>query len=275
MKFGTKQSLTAFEKRTSVFFIPMLLAVSVLVGVTAVPSTGVSETCDPGYPHSDVNCLHGWWNNNPGISSGVWGGATWGMQNYCSKYGKIRARLVRSGAFLNNSQYLHYTLSSSSKKRGKQGGDVDVLGIYCCRNNSEICDRTEVEKSGGQIHHFRDGQYILVDVSTHKKRYQFCKKYPKGIYCKHNPDGDAFTKPVEALTVEACEEAWDDSAAAGVCELASKRVSSDVLDRPTCLITTECPDDAGVTRRWSTEHLPDDMSSLVNCDGQPKVSSCD
>ena len=83
-------------------------------------------------------------------------------------------------------------------------------------NKSDLCYKQQVVPiNGGIIQAYTDSgiRTRSVDVSTHTKRYEFCRDNEDNIYCEVNPEGDAFTLPnceddPSACTVDDCEDEY-------------------------------------------------------------------
>lgn len=106
------------------------------------------------------------------------------MQSYCSEYGTVVASVD-----IINFPDAWVSLDSSKKWRNKEPFH-DVCAITCCIDQSALCYRQQVEPVHGFIYVYEDDRYTVVDVTTHQKRYEFCKTRPNNVYCKNDPEGD-------------------------------------------------------------------------------------
>ena len=105
----------------------------------------------------------------------------------------------------------------------------DVRDIHCCWNKSDLCFKSQVEKDERNVitQVTKSGNSYttrFVDVSTHRKRYDFCQANPDDIYCQVDPEGDANTEPEgpacaedsscncgdHHCTVADCDSTWKD-----------------------------------------------------------------
>ena len=67
--------------------------------------------------HKDnAGCLSAWWDNSPPASSGVAGGATFGMRSNCSNYGTVVTHID-----VQDSGDYHIHLTTGSRKRESSG----------------------------------------------------------------------------------------------------------------------------------------------------------
>ena len=275
-------------------FIIAALAAFALSAVTMVATTGPAYAnswedggaCSNSYRqrHRTAGCLHAWWDNTPPISSGVALGSKYGAQNKCSQYGEIVAHID-----LINTPDEHFVLDNSSRTRGWDGV-TNVRQISCCMNESDLCHRQQVEAKNGIIRVYTGSGTRTrdVDVSTHAKRWEFCRDNEDTIYCEVDPEGDAFTAPncedhPSACTEDDCEDAYENSE---IYEYCSRNVTYAIglsEGRAQCTIGARCRGavlDSGYSysgfdvMRWFLE----DVDDLVFCpdDGfSPiKVGSC-
>lgn len=144
-------------------------------------------------------CLQSGYDNSPPVSSGVIAGSTWWVRNRCSDYGTVVANIDIKGA---TDSHVH--LDGSGRVTGKRPF-TDVRAIKCCLDRSDLCWKSQVikrEEGQDNAGHIRyavatsgTASHGWYDVSTHRKRWEFCQDHQDYIYCRLDPDGDAFTDP--------------------------------------------------------------------------------
>ena len=186
-------------------------------------------------PHSLASCMHAWWNNSPPVSEGWGAGSTFGVQNYCGLWGTTVAHIdVKSST----DKHIHMVANGAHRA----GIEVyDVRDITCCMDESDLCSQNQVIPVDGWIGHVVTfGSYwtsTTVDVSTHRKRYDFCRGNGAYVYCQANASGDVWTEPAAPLcaddsscncgdhfcTEDDCDAAWDDISAVRYHELTSSK----------------------------------------------------
>ena len=206
------------------FFIAMATAL-VLCG-TMVGKATASYEIRYRVPHGDSDCLHGWWNNNPPPSAGFFigtgqGSYTYGVQSFCSQYGTVTAKVDQ----IDDRDFVH-ELNHGDKVRSQDWGDI--RDISCCLDTSDLCFKKQVEKnSSNRITSVTiSGSTITgtsVDVGSHTARYEFCADNPNDIYCRNDPEGDAFDDPYtgecdgRACSIQDCLDNYNDNPAADIC----------------------------------------------------------
>ena len=187
--------------------------------------------------YRDIGCMHAWWDNSPPLSSGVALGSKWGLESYCAHYGTVKAHIDLQGA-----QDERWTLRQAGKERG-QANFGEVRDISCCRKDSDICHKGEVEKNSQKKIRVWSGSgksYDWVSVSTHKKRYDFCQDHPDNVYCENNPDGDALRAPScgdANCTDSDCEDEYDNNVLTEICDLTDATVTN---TETTTTVTATC-----------------------------------
>ena len=272
------------EKRKTVLrplvaFLTLLFLAPLLIGEA-------EAICERSYriSHSDSACLGAWWDNSP--SAYCWG-TKGGAKNFCSEYGNIRIKVD----LIRETDYNTYL--PNSKKWRYENCVTDTREISCCVDKSDLCLKQQVEAFDGIIKqwtgsgtNFRD-----IDVSTHRKRYEFCQDNSDNIYCSNDPAGDAFDRPEPVEVVEVVEFV-DCNAATCTVEHCSTAFKQSVGSRCTlhvtgfangsgmggmCEVDVTCTDSSGVAgpRGWFTATLLEIRDDLEVCDdGSLTVSGC-
>ena len=253
------------ESKRNLYRLFRTAVAAIAVAVVIVPATILlgedafaDGACAPSYrvSHSDSDCMHAWWDNTPPASSGVAGGATYGMRSYCSKYGDLEVN-VEFAVWTDP----EYTLSNPYKVRGKLTGPSDVRGIACCINESDLCYKQQVKKKNGKIKVWTGTGTTMKDknVRTHAKRYAYCSENRNSIYCVNDPDGDAFIDPNNCgdhlCTAADCQTAFEASDAYEQCQSYGNTVVADPTysisatdgSSQTCTVTANCRRNAEVT----------------------------
>ena len=225
--------------------------------------------------HSEVDCLHAWWDNTPSASTGVPGGSTVAAISNCSIYGTVVAKID-----IRHRSDWTWHLENSSTRRGKLAFN-DIRGVSCCRDISDLCLRRQVEANpDGRIvvYNTSSASYDAVDVSTRIKRYEFCQDNPDNIYCVVDPKGDAYWEPNcgdHDCTMGDCSWQWNKSDAAETCTKEDMGFSGHNFWSPQCDIATNCRSADGsrsVRSRvfvtlWDMDDLQkcDDLRVKLNC----------
>ena len=171
-----------------------------------------------------------------------------------------------------------------------------VRDITCCINHGDnLCYKDQVRKnSSNKIRHVTvtssGHSTSWVDVSSHSKRYNFCKSNEDYIYCEKNPSGDAFTVPFNCgdhyCNAGDCKWHWDRSPAgkSDKCRETAGygfEFSIDATDgtSQTCTVEVQCQtgevvnshavyqDNTFSAQVW-------DFDDLHNCDGTIQVGEC-
>ena len=242
-----------------------LLAAFVALSFLAPFLIGEAEAaCPPSkrLKHSDSSCIHAWWDNSP--SSSCWG-TKGGAQSFCSEYGKVEVNVD-----IKNDADFFMTFRSSSKARYHDCTN-DTRQISCCKDTSDLCKKSEVENTGGwiQVYDPSNNSYKSMNVGKHKYRYNYCKDNRKSIYCKNDPKGDAFTKPLlcdgSLCRVRDCRSGWNQSNAAisGECEFQSISLDDSNLFDPRCTVAVACPDPETTGNEIVVTTWPVEMSSMI------------
>ena len=113
----------------------------------------------------------------------------------------------------------HVHLNTSGGAVNGRSTSSDVDGISCCWDESDLCYIREVVAEGGQIiKHTSGTSYTLEDVSTHRSRYDLCRENSELIYCQVDPEGDAFTEPLPAISLQDCHDRFARSPASRSCD---------------------------------------------------------
>ena len=237
------------------------------------------HTCKSKYQisHRDTECMHAWWDNTPPVSTGHALGSTYGARNLCVNYGAMKATIdLASGSDE------HFHMSNGDKKRGWDD-DRNIKDIACCLNQSDLCEKQQVEPVENRIKHYttsppNKNDYRYVRVDTHKRRYNHCKDNPNSIYCEHDPEGDAFTEPLlcdgNSCTVYHCWSGWNESRANNSCDNESMELRDSDIFRPRCRVSASCPDDNDVSHDVTATYDMDTMPTLKNCDAEIQFWGC-
>ena len=269
---------------------------SALPAGQAVANTSwwVDSACGSGHriSHSSASCLSAGWDNSPDFWSGSAGGSTYWVQSHCSTYG-----LVYASVDVQNRQDHKVKLSNGNQYNGSLAVN-DIRAIACCINHGDqLCYKWQVEKNGAnEIRHVTvtgsGYSSTMVDVSTHKKRYNFCKGNPDYIYCEINPEGDAFTPPYNCgdhyCTVGDCTWHWNRSTADDTCHERfnpySMSISAEDGTSQTCTIQVKCESHiepaisgGGGYMIYELNELSApvwDFDNLANCSGTLQVGAC-
>ena len=252
--------------------VRLAIAFVALLFLAPLVSGQAFASCTVEVPHHSVTCLHGWWDNTPPASTGVPIGSTFGAQNYCSSYGTVVAKVN-----INNESDKEWTLTSSSKRRGRSTWN-NVSGIYCCLPESDLCYKQEVEASdNGNIKYYDPTNHSITmkSVSTHEERYKFCQDYPDAIYCDVDPEGDAHTSlncGNHACKLRDCNWHWNRSSASDTCDLRDMTFDGSNYYSPKCTVTARCTKINGslARKRSMTEEMWD-IDDIENCDGVLKL----
>ena len=303
------QSPTFFGTMAAIaLVVPLLVTSSVFADG---PTTGtdyywhLDGGCNSQYKisHKASDCLGAWWDNTPHHSSGYIFGSTFGARNFCVNYGYIKAHIDRL-----NSGDQHFHLDHGEKQKG-HSARYDISGISCCIDKSQLCYKAQVEKDpDGKIKVWKGTgtQFRMKSVDTHRKRFDFCKKYRYNVYCKVNPEGDAFTAPLayncgdHYCTADDCDAEYEKSDVrdpdtvwegygchpSTLTNGYSSSISSTDGASQHCTIDTACrkkefytPDGGGLAGRWIDNPTSitadiEDIDDLHNCDGELTVGSC-
>ena len=172
--------------------------------------------------HAASTCVDATWNNSPDASEGVSSQYSVQWENSCHNYGDI---VVDVNLSPGEDEHVHLNTSVGGTMRS-QSRSSDVSGISCCWDESDLCHIREVVAEDGQIiKHTSGTSYTLVDVSTHRNRYDLCQSQAGAdlIYCDVNPEGDAFTEPTPAvpdrlpISLQDCHDGFAESSAAASC----------------------------------------------------------
>ena len=218
--------------------------------------------------HGESDCLGAWWDNTPPISTGVVGGSTWGAKNFCSNYGGMKAHID-----LVDKKDEHFHLDSGSKKRDKDSFH-NVSGISCCIDKSELCYKRQVEPVNGKINRWTEGnnrKMEWVRVKHHGERFRYCSEHPNDIYCKVNPEGDAFNVPrcgasgnTHECSADDCRSAfYDNESVSQSCTLAAWTYADGY-----CTLDSNCSDNGTWTFQADFEILLIDVRTRMDvCDG--------
>ena len=255
----------------------------------------VPEACGEQHrvQHSDATCLRADWNNSPGTWSGYPLGHKHCVQNQCSSYGMLYAGIDIKDEFDIKYKLVSGTRECNTHTSGK------VRDIDCCINHGDqLCYKNQVEKnSSGQIRQAQVSSsgtvYVDRDVSTHEKRWEFCKDNAGDIYCEVDPEGDANTNPYNCgdhyCTIADCTWHFEQSEAHDECrtEWSGYSMSISATDGTSerCTVEVACetgawtePDGNNTARMI---HKDNDFSDavwnfddLVNCEGALKIGSC-
>ena len=174
----------------------------------------------------------------------------------------------------------------------------NIRSIDCCINHGDqLCYKWQVEKNGAnKIRHVTvtGSGYSsrMVNVSTHKQRYNFCKSNPDYIYCEINPEGDAFTPPYncgdQLLYGGDCTWHWNRSTADDTCHERfnpySMSISAEDGTSQTCTIEVKCESHiepaisgGGGYMIYELNELSApvwDFDNLANCSGTLQVGAC-
>ena len=271
------------------------VALAVPAGQAVANSTWeVATACGSGHriSHQNASCLSAGWDNSPGFWSGVAGGSTYWVQSKCSTYGLVYASVDSPGA-LDDKWKL-----SNGNKEDSVFLTSNVASIDCCINHGDqLCYKWQVEKNGAnKIRHVTvtGSGYSsrMVNVSTHKQRYNFCKSNPDYIYCEINPEGDAFTSPYNCgdhyCTVGDCTWHWNRSTADDTCHERfnpySMSISAEDGTSQTCTIQVKCESHiepaisgGGGYMIYELNELSApvwDFDNLANCSGTLQVGAC-
>lgn len=248
----------------------------------------VDSACGQGHriSHTDAKCLNGGWNNNPGFWSGNAGGADYWLQSYCYGYG-----LVYASVDVTDTHDRKFKLSTGSVESEGLYSPADVRDIACCINHGDqLCHKDQVEKnSSGQIRHVTvtGSSYSTtwVDVSTQRKRYEFCTEYPDYIYCDVNPEGDAKRNPYNCgdhyCTVGDCNWHWEQSSAHDSCSpIYTMSISAEDGTSQRCSLTVLCAPaaaDASGTMTYKANEFRSqvwNLDDLHNCNGTLQIGAC-
>ena len=168
--------------------------------------SNIDSACPANYriPEADATCLRG--------RTGV-GTHDYELNNLCSSYGQVVVSID-----VMNTTDTRVTLHKGSSEVAAQLAGGQIRAITCCIDRGDnLCYKDQVEKrEDGRIRFYNHPVASTRDVSTHQARYDLCQAHPTNIYCKVNPEGDAFTEPAAAPSTEThtlgdCYDAWEDS----------------------------------------------------------------
>ena len=100
-----------------------------------------------------------------------------------------------------------------------------------------------MEEAFGWIAVYENDDFTSADVSTHAKRYEFCKTRPDNIYCKNDPEGDAH---VRAYDQGDCVWHWEQShAGRRRCEAIEITYDGSRPYSPKCTVEAVCNSEDG------------------------------
>jgi hypothetical protein len=228
-----------------------------------------ATVCQARIPHGEADCLSASWDN-----AGT--GSTYSVQNLCSDYGTVAARITVEYDSARPSGYNAYSatrLLSGSSSFSTTLTHADVTNVYCCRGDSDICYRSQVEEDDGRITSLSvSGATVTeteVDVSTYTRRYAFCNDNSSDIYCVVDPEGDALLANCAdgPCDVDDCNSQWDLSDASDDCTVESMGFIDD-YDNPECTIDATCDDGDWDFRPMDVDlDLVDDMEFCTNALG--------
>lgn len=262
--------------------------------------------------HSDVDCMHAWWDNSPPVSAGVGAGSTYGVESYCSEWGTVVANID-----IKNAEDRHVHMYNIGRWTAKVSHH-DIRNISCCIDDSDLCYKNQVRPKDGQdqIAHITvsgsSWTSTSVKVDTHWKRYDFCQQNPSYIYCTANVSGDVWNKPDtprcaednscscgdHVCSAESCDAEWDMRhgnnnlmSRSGCAASDHDRYSSTYDDTTqTCTVTTACGTgrysgrivngvwQPGSTTTVNVIQFSDDLenfsSGLHPCGGEMRVTNC-
>ena len=103
----------------------------------ALTGQAYAGSCERGQriDHNDAGCLRAEWDNN----TNLWSEGKVEAQSKCSDYGTVVVKVDRKAA---TDYTWHLT---NNRTRHKSTGAIDVRGVYCCSDLSDLCDKSEVD----------------------------------------------------------------------------------------------------------------------------------
>ena len=208
------------------------------------------------------------------------------ITNNCIAHAKLVANVS-----LKHGSNRHFVVDTGNVDRSEAGNHVS--SVTCCMGQKQICHRKQVEAVNGEILHYTGVGTTTetVDVSTHRKRFDYCAKRPNFVYCLVDPEGDAFTRPFNCgghyCTAGDCQWHWERSEAhtGGTCLDTDAgddfSMSIDAADGTSqrCTVEVQCEtgevvDNQAVHEDNSFTAQVWDFDDLHNCGGTLQVGAC-
>lgn len=247
------------------------------------------------------SCLEAGWDNEPQYHAGT----VYWAKNLCNNLGKL---VVHIDLYNLGDRHFHLHKYYSGKITRSHSW-TDTRNIYCCLDKSDLCWKRQVQARNGTIWHIDTSRGHTnpdyIDVTTHQKRYNFCKDNSDYIYCRVDPKGDANKKPKgpacaddnscncgdHYCTAEDCDAEWDLSAPGQTditgnhgcldsshSEYASS-IDADDGTSQTCTITTACNhwvtyDGKVNAKKLSFSADVEDIRDHYACNGELKEGGC-
>ena len=117
------------KTRQSLLGLLAFAAIVIVAGAAYASCTGSDRVT---FHH--VECLHGWWDNNPWPKKSTFGAR---VQNNCHLWGTVVAKVDLASC---SDKTWH--LNNTNKRRGSEACRVN--GIYCCKDVGDLCDKKDL-----------------------------------------------------------------------------------------------------------------------------------